>query len=564
MKSIVLLFLIFFNFCAHTQVTFEVSNSSSLNGVYSIKLPSLNWNTQDLRLPGNWVKDTVVLSNDGVLGSACNPILSSISGNTAIAYRSGCSMKDALLNIQNAGATCAVIIDTINGRPLDFSNEVVDPSIIIPFVLISKSIGEEIVLELQSSDSLILSFGNKSGINQFDLGIYKERALWPSYGTFPFQYLTYVDSIWGCWVYNRGSQDVNNVVLNQRVETITSIDTNTLFRSSTPFNLTAFDSVWVAMDSLFVISGEWISQLNFSYELVLANDEDTLDNFIEEYIVGSINSGFFSPIHIVDPLQLSDLDIDYVFEDTDFYYSKFQTYFLQGNQSYPMGNFLFKGVTLCDNTQDDNIFAFGDLSSSTQVNLDSLNAVLIPNMGDIGICSNNQINNYYSNCIHSLPLAQQFGTKAQVFLNLGQGYGSTGVVSISFDTKMYHDLRKEKDSLFVNYFYSNGAHIELPMEVTQVDCIQVLTPHQCNLSIDENELDSIEIKPNPFDTWLNISGSVEISELSILTINGKEVFNKKEINDKSIRLDLNHLKKSVYFVRITDINGRISIKKVIK
>tara|TARA_R110002033_G_scaffold37974_1_gene77162 strand:+ start:13121 stop:14644 length:1524 start_codon:yes stop_codon:yes gene_type:complete len=85
----------------------------------------------------------------------------------------------------------------------------------------------------------------------------------------------------------------------------------------------------------------------------------------------------------------------------------------------------------------------------------------------------------------------------------------------------------------------------------------------CNsvLSISINEVDnpSINIYPNPVNTFLTIKSKVPIKKVSVYDVSGKQIIEKYSNN----QLNFSHLESGVYFLNIQTESGQV-LKKIIK
>ncbi|PLX10395.1 MAG: hypothetical protein C0598_10465 [Marinilabiliales bacterium] len=82
-------------------------------------------------------------------------------------------------------------------------------------------------------------------------------------------------------------------------------------------------------------------------------------------------------------------------------------------------------------------------------------------------------------------------------------------------------------------------------------------------SVNELNTNNIKIYPNPADNALNISGVDGDIKLSIVNIMGEELMTEKYSLEKVV--DISSLKKGVYFIKLTDINGKtVSIRFIKK
>jgi hypothetical protein len=85
-----------------------------------------------------------------------------------------------------------------------------------------------------------------------------------------------------------------------------------------------------------------------------------------------------------------------------------------------------------------------------------------------------------------------------------------------------------------------------------------------NLSILDNNIDNINIYPNPTSgvLYITISNKI-IANYSILNLLNKTIIESKNTSNKNT-LNLQHLSKGLYFIKIVLKDGQILIKKIIK
>lgn len=87
------------------------------------------------------------------------------------------------------------------------------------------------------------------------------------------------------------------------------------------------------------------------------------------------------------------------------------------------------------------------------------------------------------------------------------------------------------------------------------------------ISIKENHLDDIRITPNPFhDQFTMINSKAFQAEYSIELHNiiGQVVYSKLAIKEDEIRVNTALLESGVYLLRLSDNNGNVLIKRVVK
>ena len=78
---------------------------------------------------------------------------------------------------------------------------------------------------------------------------------------------------------------------------------------------------------------------------------------------------------------------------------------------------------------------------------------------------------------------------------------------------------------------------------------------------ESEEKNNISIYPNPTSDFLYIKSDIEVKEIQISDLNGR-IINNLENQDNKINLA--SLQTGIYFVKISDVNGKILTKKIIK
>jgi hypothetical protein len=80
------------------------------------------------------------------------------------------------------------------------------------------------------------------------------------------------------------------------------------------------------------------------------------------------------------------------------------------------------------------------------------------------------------------------------------------------------------------------------------------------LGIEDNILqNSIKIYPNPASDIIHISSSIEIEQIKMFDVLGKEVLS----TNKTLQIKINHLQSGIYFLKIFGIEGSSATKKII-
>ncbi len=86
-----------------------------------------------------------------------------------------------------------------------------------------------------------------------------------------------------------------------------------------------------------------------------------------------------------------------------------------------------------------------------------------------------------------------------------------------------------------------------------------------NTSVNLGE--SILIYPNPIessDNLINIVASEQIKIVELFDLSGRLIFIKTNVFNNNVKLENQFLESGIYSIRITDINNKKTIKKIIK
>ncbi len=199
--------------------------------------PAGGWGTPNFLIPGTYIQDTLMMSNDGSVGlnaqgnpvsaAACNPVINNLSGKIAVIYRGdgttnttsgGCEFGLKALNAQTAGAIGVIIINREPG--------VITPgpgasgaTVTIPVVMLSDTDGAILVNQMQSGP-VVVFMGNKTLLFANDVRLSSGAALAPKQGFVPSllaQNATEFNFSVGARIYNDGNQAQGNVSLRATV-----------------------------------------------------------------------------------------------------------------------------------------------------------------------------------------------------------------------------------------------------------------------------------------------------------------------------------------------------------
>jgi len=79
-----------------------------------------------------------------------------------------------------------------------------------------------------------------------------------------------------------------------------------------------------------------------------------------------------------------------------------------------------------------------------------------------------------------------------------------------------------------------------------------------------NHAINLSVYPNPVEGIMNIKSATDIRSISITTITGQQVLKENISSNKIARINTSDLNRGVYFIKVIDVNGGISTKKIIK
>jgi hypothetical protein len=137
-------------------------------------------------------------------------------------------------------------------------------------------------------------------------------------------------------------------------------------------------------------------------------------------------------------------------------------------------------------------------------------------------------------------------------LDLPSGYGDHGFtraeMEAGIDKSFYDTNYPGVDIVFMRYNW-------------RADALSAASDIATS-AIYEQTIKGLEIYPNPTSGQINIQANEPIKSMLISDVLGKQIFNDNP-NKTKINLNLNQLKKGIYFISIKTDNG-ISVKKIIK
>lgn len=94
-----------------------------------------------------------------------------------------------------------------------------------------------------------------------------------------------------------------------------------------------------------------------------------------------------------------------------------------------------------------------------------------------------------------------------------------------------------------------------------IDDINIFYSTDCTLGVEDYELNSFKIYPNPSNDFFQVDAPLDITSLSLYDIAGKEVKTYKQIQDV---YDISDLSAGIYMLKIKFETGDILTKKLVK
>ncbi len=559
MRSLLLLLILFSQTFVFGQLVFETNEPSNLAGVYPCIAPNLSWNSPNLNQNGNWFSDTLAYASDGVIGQACGALTSNVAGQIALFRREPCNIGQSLMNVQNAGANGALIIDTVAGRPLPF-DDTVYAGVNIPFVIISSDIGDSLLNALSGGSICIVSFGDKTGTINSDVGIYMESSWWTQYGTLPLVDFKLPDSIWGTWVYNHGTDTAYNVGLTffyeWTIDTITIVPDTTLAN----FNIAPLDSVYVEFEYKLPdnsYSFNWEDTLRYGYKLLYA-DSDTLDNAIENYVVGTYDVISFTH----DWTYSWPIDWDYLFAPGEVGVISHRYSITKYN---PWSGYL--NVESAGRVVNNSVgpWSFGVHPADSITSYQQL-----PNDYLLYFMTGGGGPTYYeSYCFDLDDLFYSSTLSSDRFDIIMDNWYEGDYMKVYCSTDMYHDMRIKNDSTFrVITLYPSGSQEEyvfLDSRITPYHYLKMNFSEGpwCTGGLDELS-GEVLVYPNPVKDIVNIRSESPITNIRVLNLQGQVLLELDNYSEDELEIDLTSLGTGMYMLKVHHSQNKYSSTKLFK
>ena len=217
-------------FWSGAQVICAGISPMPIQGNYSFTWadPAGGWGTPDFLIPGTFVQDTLMMTDDGspglnaqgnpISGEGCNPLINNLTGKIAVIYRNTCEFGAKALNAQNAGAVAVIIINREPGV-VAMGAGASGANVTIPVVMIQDTDGA-LITAAMAGGPVVMLLGNKTGLFANDAGLTRGTTLVSKQGAVPAllaQNGTEFNFEVGSRVYNYGNQAQTNMSLTATV-----------------------------------------------------------------------------------------------------------------------------------------------------------------------------------------------------------------------------------------------------------------------------------------------------------------------------------------------------------
>lgn len=255
MKKLLLYFVaLSVSFWSGAQVICAGVSPGPIQGNYTFTWanPTGGWGTPDFLIPGTFVQDTLMMTDDGspglnaqgnpISGEGCNPLINNLAGKIAVIYRNTCEFGAKALNAQNAGAVAVLILNREPGV-IAMGAGASGANVTIPVVMIQDTDGA-LITAAMAGGPVVMLLGNKTGLFANDAGLTRGTTLISKQGAVPAllaQNGSEFNFEVGTRVYNYGNQPQTNMTLTA---TVTSPSGATVYTNSVnSINLASGDSL---------------------------------------------------------------------------------------------------------------------------------------------------------------------------------------------------------------------------------------------------------------------------------------------------------------------------------
>ena len=217
------------SYMASSQVIFRGVSPAPIVGNYTFtwaEPAAGGWTTPNFLTPGVFVQDTLMLVEDGSVGTnaqghplsqeGCNALTNNLAGKIAVVYRGTCNFSAKALNAQNAGAVAVIVVNR-DPDPIGMAAGTNGSSVTIPVVMLGSADGAALVGQMANGPVEVF-IGNKQNVYANDGGASVDQLLISHYGSVPLFRANnnYIFNL-GLLMYNYGS-DANSFTVTAEVK----------------------------------------------------------------------------------------------------------------------------------------------------------------------------------------------------------------------------------------------------------------------------------------------------------------------------------------------------------
>ncbi|MBK8227873.1 MAG: hypothetical protein IPK70_11960 [Flavobacteriales bacterium] len=170
MKAIALTASLLLAIPFRAQVACDILSAGPLQGSYAhtwAEPAAGSWDTPNMLYASNRVIGDLVRAHSGGPDDslACSPLTNpaAVAGKVALLYRGTCDYALKAKHCQEAGAIAVVIINNVQGPPVEMGGGPYGPQVTIPVFQITLGDGEAWMEAIETGATLSVLLGNKDG-----------------------------------------------------------------------------------------------------------------------------------------------------------------------------------------------------------------------------------------------------------------------------------------------------------------------------------------------------------------------------------------------------------------
>ena len=552
------------------QVVFNVQTPASIAGSYQFTSQGdgSSWGLANLLDPADAILDTVVVGTDTATGinpqgipvsnEGCYPLVNNVAGKIVMIYRNTCSFGIKCLNAQNAGAVGVIVVNREPGL-VNMAGGTEGLSVTIPVTFISQSDGALLRAQIDAGQTVTVFIGNKTGLFQNDLAIYGNEVLIPRASAEYYELVRDASEYsmnLGMWVRNDGTLGQNAVTT--KVEVFYN-GVSAYSQTSAPLNIATLDSAYVAF-SPFSQAAYPQGEYEVVYSINLPTDEYPSDNSFSSSMV--VNNQIFA-VAAVDPTTLTPTSASGIRSSSATTNFSACIAFVNPNAQ----RVLLKGVTFQSSTRTGSTTTPDLIGQIIDVEVqawdDQFTDITDPAFAISNLTSVVTEPYVYAADLQSTPVYHQFTNPVTLAPN--QRY-LICVTTYDLDVFFGHDTR-------LDYRLNLQTAGQQPIMALLSDATWfsgfsspaypaiLLNLENSGIGVEELEIESVEIYPNPASYVVNIpmKGWEGAVALKATDMSGKQVMamSSTQVNGEVLTVDVSHLATGAYTFTMASETGRV-------